>query len=123
MNPGGLLDDGTDSTGTNDGPDEEGNAGGRDKIGFDGEEMADLVNWEPDGGERAEPEDEERRIPGRVGARVLGKCIWDLVRILQDSIVQSAYITQSVEIGGKSLTQDFQMDRIMIYTQCPPRYA
>lgn len=69
MDPGGLSDDGTDTTGAGDGPDEESNSCGWDEIGLDGEEMADFVDGEPDGGERAEPEDEERDEVGGAGPR------------------------------------------------------
>ena len=32
------------------GPDEEGYASWRDEVGFGGEEMSDLMYWEPNGG-------------------------------------------------------------------------
>lgn len=51
MKGGRLLDDGANTTSTNDGPDEEGNAGGGDEVSLDGEEVADRVNGEPDGGQ------------------------------------------------------------------------
>jgi hypothetical protein len=45
----GLVDDGTDAAGAHNSPDEEGNAGARHKVGLYGEEVADLVNGEPNG--------------------------------------------------------------------------
>lgn len=36
---------GADAFGPYDSPDEEGDAGGRDEEGFDGEEVADFVDW------------------------------------------------------------------------------
>lgn len=45
----GLVDNGTDATGTHNGPDEEGDAGARHKVGLYGEEVADLVDGEPNG--------------------------------------------------------------------------
>lgn len=41
------------------GPDEEGNPSSGYEIRFDGEEMTDLVDGEPDGRQRAEPEEKE----------------------------------------------------------------
>jgi hypothetical protein len=46
-----LPDDRTDTAGADHSPDEERNTCGRDKIGFDGEQVADLVDGEPDGGQ------------------------------------------------------------------------
>jgi hypothetical protein len=54
-----LVHYGADAFGPYDSPDEEGDAGGRDEEGFDGEEMADLVNRRIDEGEGAKPEEDE----------------------------------------------------------------
>lgn len=40
-------------------PDKESNTGGRDKVGFGSEEMANLVHWKPNCRQAAYPEDEE----------------------------------------------------------------
>ena len=65
----GLLDNGTDSLCANDGPDEESKTSRRYKVGLDGEEMADLVDGEPDGGQTTQPEQEEAHECHRVCAR------------------------------------------------------
>lgn len=54
-----LLDDRTDTTGTYDSPDEEGDTGGRYNVSLDGEQVTNLVDGEPNGWQRAKPEDEE----------------------------------------------------------------
>jgi len=55
----GLVDDRTDAFGTNDRPNEIRYASTRDKVGLDGKEVTDLVDWEPDGRKRSGPEEEE----------------------------------------------------------------
>ena len=54
-----LVHNGTDALGSDNGPDEEGDACSGDKIGFDGEEVADLVHRKPQGRQRACPKEEE----------------------------------------------------------------
>ena len=54
-----LFDDGADAAGADNAPDEEGDATDWGDDGLDGEEMADLVDREPDEGQGAEPEDEK----------------------------------------------------------------
>ena len=51
--------DGANAAGTDDAPNEEGDAANGCDDGFDGEEMSYFVYGEPDEGKRAEPEDEE----------------------------------------------------------------
>ena len=50
---------GSDSMSLDDRPDEKGNASRGYEEGFNGEEMADLVDREPDGWQAAGPEEEE----------------------------------------------------------------
>ena len=69
----GLADNGTNTTRTGNGPDEEGQAAARDDIGLDGEEMADLVHREPDGRQRQQPEDEKRCVVSSYCPRVGSK--------------------------------------------------
>lgn len=63
-----LVDDGTDAAGSVDTPSEEGETSDGDDIGFNCEEMADLVDWEPDRGKGNKPEDEEGGEINFVGA-------------------------------------------------------
>ena len=76
----GLLGDGADAAGADDGPDEEGDAGDGHNVGLDGEEVADLVDGEPDGGQGAEPEEEEG---DKVGGAGVGRAerVWDLLPV------------------------------------------
>lgn len=62
-----LLDNGPDAVGSDDGPDEEGEAGSRDEVRFHGEKVADLVHREPDGREGEEPEEKEGEVVASVG--------------------------------------------------------
>ncbi len=43
-----LMHDWTDPLRSYDGPDEEGQAGHRNKVCFDSEKVSDLVDWKPD---------------------------------------------------------------------------
>lgn len=56
------MHDGPDAMSFEDRPDEEGKTSSRYKVRLDGEEMADLVDWKPDGRKREEPEEEEGDI-------------------------------------------------------------
>lgn len=56
---GGLADDGADAARPHDGPDEEGDGRDGDEVGLDGEEVADLVDREPERWQADDPEDEE----------------------------------------------------------------
>lgn len=59
------MDDWSDAFGFDDGPDKKREAADGHEDCFDGEEMTDLMHGEPDGGEAAEPEEEEtEEIPG-----------------------------------------------------------
>lgn len=42
------MNDGSDAMGFNDSPDKVDDPSNRYKVGFDGEEMPNLVHWEPD---------------------------------------------------------------------------
>jgi len=50
---------GPDAVSSDDRPNEESDTGRRYKVSFDGEKMANLVDWEPDGRQTADPEEEE----------------------------------------------------------------
>ena len=65
-----LLHNRSDTMSPDDCPDEERDSGSRDDESLDCEQMSDLVDWEPDGGQRAKPEDEERDKVSSVGSRV-----------------------------------------------------
>ena len=41
------MNNGTDTVGFDDGPDEEDDTGRGHKVGLDSEQMANLVDWEP----------------------------------------------------------------------------
>lgn len=77
------MDDGANTAGADDGPDEEGDAGAGDEVSFYCEQVTDLVHWEPDGRERDKPEDEEADPVRRGSARVLGECVWDSGTVLR----------------------------------------
>ena len=81
-----LVNDWTNAFGSHDGPDEEGNTSARNKVSFYSEEMADLVNREPDCWKRAEPEQEEGNEHDSVGAGTWDS-IFDRTRFL-GSILQ-----------------------------------
>jgi len=82
MNGRPLADDGAGAASTHQGPDEKGDAGARHEVSLHCEEMADLMNREPDGGQRTKPEDEEGCIVGCRGARIFREGIWDGVTVL-----------------------------------------
>lgn len=63
-----LMDDRTDASSLDHEPDEERDAGDRGDDGLDGEEVADLVEREPDGDQEEEREEEEAEKVLRVGA-------------------------------------------------------
>jgi hypothetical protein len=69
-----LVNNWSNPMGSDNGPDEEGNACCGDDVGLDREQVTNLVNREPDGWEGAKPEDEERDEITGIGARV-----WDAV--------------------------------------------
>lgn len=54
-----LMNNGADTMGSSDGPDEESNTSTGDKVGLDGKEMSNLVDREPDSWQAPKPEDEE----------------------------------------------------------------
>lgn len=59
MNTRRLMDDWPDSFCADDGPDEKGDASTRNEEGLDREQVANLVNREPDGWKGAKPEEDE----------------------------------------------------------------
>lgn len=65
---GALLNDWTNSMGSDDGPDEEGDGGDGHDDSLDGEQMSDLVDGEIQERERSEPEQEEADEVASVGA-------------------------------------------------------
>jgi len=75
------VDDRSRTPSSHQSPDEEGNAGGRDKIRLHRKQVADLVHGEPDGWERDQPEDEERCVVGRRSSRAGRECVVDGVSI------------------------------------------
>lgn len=71
------MNDWANPVSSDDGPDEEGNPGGGNDVSLDCEQVTDLVDWEPDRWQRAQPEDEERDKIHSGGARV-GDAVVDL---------------------------------------------
>ena len=63
-----LVDDGTDTVSSDDGPDKKCHTCDGDEVGLDSEEMANLVDWEPDRRQTAKPEDEEAGEVSSIGA-------------------------------------------------------
>lgn len=82
------MHDGADSLCADDGPNEEGDAGRGDKVRFHSEEVTDLLDREPDGGEGAEPEDEEGSEGDGVGAGVGDAVVDGVLGVLEWYIVQ-----------------------------------
>jgi len=64
-----LMNDRSDAMSAANGPSEEGEARNRHKVGLDSEEMADLVDREPDGRQREEPEQKKGHVVSGVRAR------------------------------------------------------
>lgn len=54
-----LMHNGSDAFSSDDGPNEEGDASWRHEVSFDSKEMANFVDWEPDGRQTAQPEKKE----------------------------------------------------------------
>lgn len=79
-----LADDGTWTSGTDDGPDEECDASDGHDVGLDGKEVADFVDGEPNCGEGADPEDEERDPVSGGGAGGVMEALGDLFPVLYD---------------------------------------
>ena len=72
------MDDRSDSPGFDDSPDHEENAGNGYGVRFDCEQMANLVDGEPDRRQRKEPEEEETKEILCFGSRTwntIGKVI------------------------------------------------
>lgn len=75
MLAGWLVHDRSDAVRSDNGPDEEREACHGDKVGFDREQMADLMYWEPDRGQTAKPEEEEADKVHGVCSRALGHAV------------------------------------------------
>ena len=70
-----LVYNWSDAVGSDDGPNEECYSCHGNEEGFDREQMADLMDWEPDGWQTAKPEEEEADkvhgiCPGALGHAV-----------------------------------------------------
>lgn len=65
--------------GTNNRPDEKGDTSNGNEIGLYGEQVTDLVDGEPDSGQRTEPEDEEAGKVARIGTGAGGHRIGDVI--------------------------------------------
>lgn len=63
---------------SDDRPDEKSNPSRRDKVGFDSEEMANLMHRKPDRWQAAYPEEEEADKAHSVCSRPRGKAIGDI---------------------------------------------
>lgn len=86
------MDNGANTAGADDCPDEEGDASAGNEVSLHREKVTDLVNWKPDGRERNKPEDEEADpVRGRC-TRVLGKRVWDSGSILRCIVSTPVYV-------------------------------
>ena len=86
MDFGWLTNNGTNTASSDDGPDEKRDTGSRNKIGLDGEQVANLMDGEPDGREGNEPEDEKGGVVGRCCPCIFGKGVVDGFAILRSSV-------------------------------------
>ena len=82
----GLLDDRADTTSADNRPDEEGDTGARNEVGFDREQMTDFVDGKPDGRQGAQPENEEGNPVSCGCARVVGEGIMNRITVLMNDV-------------------------------------